>query len=398
MGGLLLLLVISVACADIDYSHYRILSCPSTVPPPHPCHRWARPSPNATHLACPVSLALPPHCFVHNAHPALTAREERVRLTARRRYVAAQTPLEDFFAEFRDAEEYAAFVTDLSTQFAQWVRVESLGRSHEGRDIAVVRISTGGENKPAISYGALIHSREWLAGMSGMWTTYTLLAKLKAGDKHVVDLLRVADVYAIPILNPDGFAYTWSSSSNRYWRKTRSPNKGSTCVGTDPNRNFPSRWDSNEGSSGNPCSETFRGSAPMSEVEAQALSRHFATLGSRVAVWYDVHAYGAMFMSPWGKQVALPPDYSPTMVNYLSAAQSAMRAATGMNFRVGSIADTIYVATGSTVDYAYDTFDCVASVTIEVRGNDFVVPPSQIAPSGTETYEALLAVARLTLL
>jgi hypothetical protein len=118
--------------------------------------------------------------------------------------------------------------------------------------------------------------------------------RLKNGDKHIVDLLTVADVYAIPQLNPDGFAYvraseealfllcvcvcacvapshptwqTWTSSANRYWRKTRRPNPGSTCVGTDPNRNFPPRWDGNDGSSGDPCAETFRGSSPLSEKE-----------------------------------------------------------------------------------------------------------------------------------
>lgn len=136
----------------------------------------------------------------------------------------------------------------------------------------------------------------------------------------------------------------------------------------------------------------------MSEKEAQALSSHFSSLGSRLKVWYDIHAYGAMFMSAWGKQYTLPPDYTPTMVQYLGSAQAAMRGATGKSFKVGSIANTIYVATGSTVDYAYDSFDCIGSVTIEVRGDDFVVPASQINPSGIETFEGLIAVAKQILL
>jgi hypothetical protein len=51
-----------------------------------------------------------------------------------------------------------------------------------------------------------------------------------------------------------------------------------------------------------------------------------------------------------------------------------------------------------TVDYAYDSFDVIGSVTIEVRGSDFVTPPSEIAPSGAETYEGLMAVVRQLLL
>ena len=29
---------------------------------------------------------------------------------------------------------------------------------------------------------------------------------------------------------------------DRMWRKTRSPNAGTTCVGTDPNRNWGEGW------------------------------------------------------------------------------------------------------------------------------------------------------------
>lgn len=29
---------------------------------------------------------------------------------------------------------------------------------------------------------------------------------------------------------------------NRMWRKTRSRNSGSSCIGTDPNRNFDAGW------------------------------------------------------------------------------------------------------------------------------------------------------------
>jgi hypothetical protein len=29
---------------------------------------------------------------------------------------------------------------------------------------------------------------------------------------------------------------------DRFWRKTRSPNNGSDCIGTDPNRNWGFHW------------------------------------------------------------------------------------------------------------------------------------------------------------
>lgn len=42
------------------------------------------------------------------------------------------------------------------------------------------------------------------------------------------------------------------------WRKNRQTNEGSECVGRDVNRNWPHKWDG-EGSSPDPCDETFRG-------------------------------------------------------------------------------------------------------------------------------------------
>jgi len=380
-------------CQATNYTGWTLNEC-ARRPTDADCEVWGRNS--QSHLfsvACPPNRR-PHNCTVVVQDVLLTAAKEAAALSLRRQWQAGDS-LEDFFGAFRNPTEYASFATELATTFAPYVKLESIGTSHEGRSIQVIHITTGDSaNKRAIVYGGLIHAREWLAGMSGMFTTFQILNRLKNGDRQITDLLAVADVYAIPIQNPDGFAYTWTSSANRYWRKTRRPNPGSSCIGTDPNRNFPPRWDGNDGSSGNPCSETFRGSSPLSEKETQGLSNLLATLGDKTVVWYDIHAYGAMFMSAWGKTNQLPPDYSPTMINYLQAAQSAMRSVAGRTFSVGSISNTIYIATGSSVDYGYDTFGILGSITIEVRGSDFVTPPSEIGPSGAETYEGLMAVIR----
>lgn len=82
-------------------------------------------------------------------------------------------------------------------------------------------------------------------------------------------LLNSLDFYVLPVLNIDGYVYTWTNVStqeecwwksqllalslsfdlcvtilfqDRMWRKTRSKNAGSRCIGTDPNRNFDAGW------------------------------------------------------------------------------------------------------------------------------------------------------------
>jgi hypothetical protein len=67
-----------------------------------------------------------------------------------------------------------------------------------------------------------------------------------------------------PFVNPDGYEYTWSNT--RLWRKNREPNAGSTCIGTDVNRNYNEHWGEGGGST-NPCSDTFQGPTAFSSPE-----------------------------------------------------------------------------------------------------------------------------------
>jgi murein tripeptide amidase MpaA len=73
-------------------------------------------------------------------------------------------------------------------------------------------------------------------------------------ERDVTDLLDAVELILVPFTNPDGYAYTWTNT--RLWRKNRSPApSGSTCIGTDLNRNYRSKWGQG-GSSTNPCSDT----------------------------------------------------------------------------------------------------------------------------------------------
>lgn len=74
------------------------------------------------------------------------------------------------------------------------------------------------------------------------------------------------------------------------WRKNRRVNKGSRCVGVDPNRNWPIDW---QGSSDDPCDETFRGASAGSEPEVQGLMNVVKSVASKqgVKLFIDYHSY-----------------------------------------------------------------------------------------------------------
>lgn len=87
-----------------------------------------------------------------------------------------------------------------------------------------------------------------------------LLKEYSAGSNSTAtQLLDHFDVIIVPILNVDGFDYTWNG--DRMWRKTRTPNSGSPCDGTDPNRNWNFHW-GEAGTSTKKCSDSYQVSPP----------------------------------------------------------------------------------------------------------------------------------------
>ena len=61
-------------------------------------------------------------------------------------------------------------------------------------------------------------------------------------DADVTNLLDTYDFYFIPIMNPDGYIFSWDE--DRFWRKSRNTNEDSQCLGTDLNRNYDQSWGS----------------------------------------------------------------------------------------------------------------------------------------------------------
>jgi len=116
----------------------------------------------------------------------------------------------------------------------------------------------------------------------------------------------------------------------------------------------------------------------------------------RLKGYIAFHAYSQLWMTPWGYTVARPTDYAAQ--NALSrACVTALTAVHGTQFVYGPIATTIYVASGSSVDWAYGILRVVYSATPELRDlgkYGFLLPPDQIIPSGEETFAALLVYAK----
>lgn len=87
--------------------------------------------------------------------------------------------------------------------------VESIGQSYEGRDMKIIKISTGGNGaKPAIFIDGGIHAREWLAPAEVLCIISSLVE-----DPKNRGLIESVDWYILPVVNPDGYEYSHTNVS-----------------------------------------------------------------------------------------------------------------------------------------------------------------------------------------
>uniref|UniRef100_A0A672HPG1 Carboxypeptidase A1 n=1 Tax=Salarias fasciatus TaxID=181472 RepID=A0A672HPG1_SALFA len=292
------------------------------------------------------------------------------------------------FSNYHTIDEIYSFQDQLVAENPNLVSKIVIGQSYQGRDLNVLKFSTGGSNRPAIWIDTGIHSREWVTQASGTWFAKKIVTDY-GRDPALTAILNQMDIFLEIVTNPDGFVYT--HTSNRMWRKTRKPNPGSSCVGVDPNRN----WDAGfggAGASGSPCSETYRGPSAHSESEVKSIVDFVKSHGNLKA-FISIHAYSQMLLYPYGYSYTPAKDQAE-LHTLAEKAITDLKSLYGTSYTYGSIIDTIYQASGSTVDWTYNQ-GIKYSYTFELRDTGrygFVLPANQIIPTAQETWLALMAI------
>jgi murein tripeptide amidase MpaA len=301
-------------------------------------------------------------------------------------------PSADWLAQYHTYADVLTWVKQLPRRFPHLVSLVPLGKSHEGRDLLAVQLTSNKTKNPVgLWYDGGLHAREWITVATVLWMTNQLLEDY-GNDPVVTALLDNLVITVLPIFNPDGYDFTWTN--NRMWRKTRSPNSGTSCIGTDPNRNWDFHW-GGAGSSSNPCDDSYMGAYAFSEIEVRTVAGYIKAQGN-IQGYINFHSYSQLWMSPWGWTTALPKDYKKQ--NDLSAqCVQALGKVFGTQYEYGPIATTIYPAAGSSADWTYGVCGTLYSYGVELRDTGdygFLLPPNQIVPSGQETYAALKVFAQ----
>lgn len=292
---------------------------------------------------------------------------------------------------FRTLAEIAAEMDRLAALHPQLVSAKfSLGNSLQGRPIYAFRISSApaahDPSKPTAWFDALHHAREPMSG-EAILRFAAFLADGYGVDADATRIVATRNCIFIPCVNPDGYEYNRQTDPNGggMWRKNRRSNGGGS-YGVDLNRNYSWEWGPQwQGSSGDPNSETYRGTAPFSEPETAILRDTLAL--QTPAMSQSCHTYGNLLLYSWGYDNVVTPDDAA-----FQAYGADMTAENG--FQTGTIWQVLYLANGGSTDYHYGQHGAFAFTPEIGDGNDGFWPaPSRIDALAAAAHRPLLRTA-----
>lgn len=102
-----------------------------------------------------------------------------------------------------------AYLYELASEYPNLVELESIGTSLEGRELIFLKVS-GNRNasNPVVLIDGGIHAREWIAPATVLYIIQQLVE-----NPENRDLIQNLDWYLLPVLNPDGYEFTFTTVS-----------------------------------------------------------------------------------------------------------------------------------------------------------------------------------------
>lgn len=297
--------------------------------------------------------------------------------------------IDDWWADYKPLDAIYAKMYEMQARYPDLVEVFEFGRSHQDRPLLAMRITgptqAGDPCKPAVLLNSLTHAREWVPPMANMYVAENLITRY-ADDAYIRELVDSVEWVFVPVLNPDGYAYSWSD--DRFWRKNRrdAGMVAPILVGVDINRNYSYEWGRREGSSAGRSAGTYRGPSPFSEPETAAI-RDLALSMPQLRIHNDMHSYSQLVLFHWGYKPE-PPENLDLMQALGEEMADRIEQYRGRNYDVGPGFTTIYPTSGSANDYYYGELG-VASFTYEL-GRRFDESPEEMRQLVEESLTASL--------
>lgn len=199
-------------------------------------------------------------------------------------------------------EQMIKDTSKLKDMYPDLIKVESIGKSVEGRDIITIKLGKG--NKDILFIGSH-HAREYISTtfLVKMVDEYAYAYKNdgKFSKYDIKYLLDNVTFHFVPMLNPDGVNLVQNgidSVSIQYMDKVKAMKMlqktylewKANINGVDLNRQYPTAWKERDSNTNVPSSEMFKGYKPASEPEIKAIMNY--TLNNNFLMAMSFHAKG----------------------------------------------------------------------------------------------------------
>ncbi|CAG9799908.1 unnamed protein product [Chironomus riparius] len=269
----------------------------------------------------------------------------------------------------------------LATDYPNLVKLEVIGKSYLNQSIYGVRVSKNQEFglNPIIFIDAGTHAREW----AGIQSAFYFLHQLVENSTIHNDLLDNVDYVFVPVVNPDGFQYSFTE--DRLWRKNRHY-VNYTCTGIDLNRNYRYMWRY----VANSCSGNgYPGVSALSEPETAAVAKYMESFKNNLRLYLSTHTYGGLVLWPFGFAMDIYIKNHKEHQKLGEKFANAISVATGTEYEVGNSADILYTAYGASDDFAIAYGGADFAYTLELPGggpNGFDYPQDMIHDLVKETF------------
>lgn len=249
---------------------------------------------------------------------------------------------------YHNYKELTDVLNKITSENPDIVRMSSIAKTHEGRDIWAIRITSDfntADTKPAAIFMGGHHAREHLSVEMPLKLVQYLINQYREGNPKVVNLINSRDVHIIPVVNPDGMEYDIKDGSYKMWRKNRSRNSNGT-FGVDLNRNYGYQWGTG-GSSNSPSSDTYMGPSAFSEIESRAI-KNYVESHTNITILLTVHSFSKLILYPWGHKYNPIETAADLRVHQTMANKMAQ-----WNGYTPQQSSELYIASGDTTDWSY---------------------------------------------
>jgi len=270
---------------------------------------------------------------------------------------------------FYTPSQFYGLVYSMNTLYPQYVTSPiTIKESYQGRPIMAFQLGELKNTLPKsqVLFTGLHHAREPLSLAMILKIFLVKLHELihRGPGNHFFDH---CDILFMPIINVDGYSYIAHTFNHTKFMmdnlKRKNFNHTVPCYksehrvdivnsGVDLNRNYDFKFGiDDEGSVADPCNEIYRGAAPFSEPETQAV-KFLVEKSGKIVSAMNFHAYGNLWITPYCyyKNKDYEKLVSSEVYAFYRSFENEIKA---MGFlKTGSAEETIaYVANGEASDW-----------------------------------------------